>query len=381
MMIEKRNIINRNFKVKKIALLLVAIFTSSLLIFGTSIAAMESSVQDNAEQESSALENAEQNSAYWHDSNLNLDNSDWMSRVSDDKLISELSIPGTHDTMAYNPDLKFLNITRTQTISLENQLNSGIRYLDIRLTYQNDRFDINHGAIYLGYNFTDVLETVEEFLSVNPSETIVMRLKQEHSKSSLAEMKNLFDKYFEEYRDLFWTKDSSNSPSNPSLAELRGKILVVSEVDSIDFSLRFKDIILQDYFALGTVSNITDKWDKVRNHLELSNQDYSNNIYMNHLSATGGAMPYTVASGQIIPDNNTEKLWTGIIRSTKADVDYPYFSKKEILPELNAFYYRGINELFVDFIQNNYIENKTGIVIADFPGAALINSIIEVNFK
>lgn len=380
-MIEKRNIINRKFKVKKIALLLIAIFTSSLLISGISIAAMESSVQDNAEQERSAQENAKQENAYWHDSSLNLDNSDWMSRVSDDKLISELSIPGTHDTMAYNPDLKFLNITRTQTISLENQLNSGIRYLDIRLTYQRDRFDINHGAIYLGYNFTDVLETVEEFLSANPSETVVMRLKQEHSNSSLAEMKNLFDKYFEEYRDLFWTKESSNSPINPSLAELRGKILVVSEVDSIDFSLRFKDVILQDYFALGTVSNITDKWDKVRNHLELSNQDYSNNIYMNHLSATGGAMPYTVASGQIIPGNNTEKLWTGIIRSTKADVDYPYFSKKEILPELNAFYYRGINELFVDYIQDNYIENKTGIVIADFPGAALINSIIEVNFR
>ena len=381
MMIEKKSIINRNFKVKKITLLLVAIFISSLLISGTNIAAVGNLAQDYSERERSAQENDEQESAYWHNSSLNLDNRDWMSRISDDKLISELSIPGTHDTMAYNPDLKFLNITRTQTISLENQLNIGIRYLDIRLTNQSDRFDINHGAIYLGYNFTDVLETVEEFLNANPSETIVMRLKQEHSNSSLAEMKNLFDKYFEEYRELFWTKDSSNSPINPSLAELRGKILVVSEVDSIDFSLRFKDVILQDYFALGTVYNITDKWDKVRNHLELSNQDYSNNIYMNHLSATGGAMPYTVASGQIIPDNNTEKLWTGIIRPTKENVEYPYFSKREFLPGLNAFYYRGINELFVDYIQNNYIENKTGIVIADFPGAALINSIIEVNFS
>lgn len=86
---------------------------------------------------------------------INLQHSDWMSWVPDDVPLGVLSIPGTHDTMAdckngcfMGPDdlpyvehtvpldinlVDLTKITQTQSLSLIEQLEAGVRFLDIRL--------------------------------------------------------------------------------------------------------------------------------------------------------------------------------------------------------------------------------------------------------
>ena len=76
---------------------------------------------------------AHKHPGYSHDSDTGVEYPDWMSNLPDDMRLSEMSIPGTHDTMAYQVhwlcQLVRLNVF-TQTMNLKTQLNAGIREVD-----------------------------------------------------------------------------------------------------------------------------------------------------------------------------------------------------------------------------------------------------------
>lgn len=64
--------------------------------------------------------------------------SDWLSMVKDDTRVCKLSIPGTHDSMTgmgfYMAEIKSIsNITAiSQLCTFDEQMNSGIRFFDLR---------------------------------------------------------------------------------------------------------------------------------------------------------------------------------------------------------------------------------------------------------
>lgn len=66
-------------------------------------------------------------------------NKNWMNYIDNSRTISELSIPGTHGSMAlYGSVLG--DILINQTMNLDIQLNSGIRYIDIRCRHYYNTF-------------------------------------------------------------------------------------------------------------------------------------------------------------------------------------------------------------------------------------------------
>jgi len=96
----------------------------------------------------------------------------WMASVPDNWLISQLTIPGTHDSASlYNG--ASLGFAKTQDLNLEEQLNLGVRYFDIRL---NKDLDVYHGPIYQHLKFAEVINICASFLAANPSETILMSI-------------------------------------------------------------------------------------------------------------------------------------------------------------------------------------------------------------
>jgi 1-phosphatidylinositol phosphodiesterase len=100
------------------------------------------------------------------------DPSAWMASVPDNWLISQMTIPGTHDSASlYNG--ASLGFAKTQDLNLEEQLNLGVRYFDIRL---NKDLDVYHGPIYQHLKFADVINICAKFLETNPSETILMSI-------------------------------------------------------------------------------------------------------------------------------------------------------------------------------------------------------------
>ena len=65
---------------------------------------------------------------------------------------------------------------QTQTKSIADQLNAGIRSLDLRGALVNDTINLNAGQNFTGVTLQDGLNDMTSFLQANPSETIVVRL-------------------------------------------------------------------------------------------------------------------------------------------------------------------------------------------------------------
>ncbi len=102
--------------------------------------------------------------------------SSWMDDIPDGVLVTELSIPGTHDSgCVIGP----LGLAKTQNLDIPDQLNAGIRFLDIRLAHYQDNLLVHHDVVYMEKSYKDVLEICTEFLALHPSEAILMLVKEE----------------------------------------------------------------------------------------------------------------------------------------------------------------------------------------------------------
>ena len=73
----------------------------------------------------------------------------WISKLNQNTPVSMLSIPGTHDSGTYDPDFigQFSFSSQCQSWTIKGQLESGIRYFDLRVKY-NDKGTIitHHGS-------------------------------------------------------------------------------------------------------------------------------------------------------------------------------------------------------------------------------------------
>ena len=318
---------------------------------------------------------AHYDTAYWNDGTLAQNKPSWMASLDDSRRLSELSLPGTHDTMAHKSNLLGLDITRTQTMNLQQQLQSGIRVLDIRLYYNSsNEFTIHHGSVYTGYNFDDVMTTVKQFLAENPSEVVLMRLKQEQSSASNAEMKTLFDRYYDQYNEVFYQGGSQN----PTVGETRGKCVILSDVLSLNqYGINYRNLKVQDNYHLNTNWDLYSKWEKVKEHIIKANNSDSSDIYMNYLNGSGGSFPYFVASGHSSPGTSASRLATGLTEPGFSSY-YPDFPRVARLGVFATIAFEGTNTLTADYLTNNNI-SYCGIIMADFPGERLINSVINRN--
>ncbi|MET8181725.1 phosphatidylinositol-specific phospholipase C [Streptomyces sp. NPDC005336] len=170
---------------------------------------------------------------------------DWLSAIADATPVQRLTLPGTHDSGArYGGPW-----TECQNTTIADQLNSGIRFLDIRCRAFDNAFPIHHGAFYQHLNFDDVLGACRSFLSAHPSETVLMRVKQEYSEESAAEFRRIFDTYLDGkgWRSLF-RLDSTL----PTLGQARGRVVLLADSDNMP-GVRYADAqlfdIQDDYMA------------------------------------------------------------------------------------------------------------------------------------
>ena len=145
--------------------------------------------------------------------------SNWMSFLPDSKNISELAIPGTHDSGATS---YFSYLGRCQTRLIFEQLyNKGVRFLDIRCKVTSGRLGIYHGPIYQWIYLDDVLRECQMFLTAFPKESIIMSIKNESTDSYDAEFEEVFyNNYFN--NNSFWYSENKI----PDLGSTRGKIII-----------------------------------------------------------------------------------------------------------------------------------------------------------
>jgi 1-phosphatidylinositol phosphodiesterase len=111
-----------------------------------------------------------------------ISHSSWMKDIPDDTPVISLSIPGTHNSCSVGGILGF---TKTQDLDLSDQLDGGIRFLDIRLSHYEDNLFVHHDVVYMGKCYGDVLAVCLSFLEEHPSETILMSVKDEGRRDSV----------------------------------------------------------------------------------------------------------------------------------------------------------------------------------------------------
>ncbi|MCA1601339.1 MAG: phosphatidylinositol-specific phospholipase C [Acidobacteria bacterium] len=100
----------------------------------------------------------------------------WMRYIPDDASVMGLSIPGTHNSCCVHG---FLGLGKTQELDLLDQLNAGIRFLDIRFTHYQDNLCVHHDVVCTEKSYIDILTICFNFLRQHPSETILMSVDDE----------------------------------------------------------------------------------------------------------------------------------------------------------------------------------------------------------
>lgn len=129
-----------------------------------------------------------------------------MSGLSDRTRFFDILLPGSHDSGSFgftdgdiNLDLRKFVQTQDKHSNFSVQMEKGIRFLDLRVRKVGDALGDNlalfHGdgsilgvskSFYLNQNLSDALTAAKRFLEKNPSETLVISIKQEEGPTESA---------------------------------------------------------------------------------------------------------------------------------------------------------------------------------------------------
>lgn len=154
----------------------------------------------------------------------------WMSQVADETLIRKMTIPGTHDTCANYDFMSLSSTAAAQDLSLKQQLEAGVRQIDIRMYNNGKEILIHHGITYQHMNYNQVLSICYDFLEKNPSETILFFIMAEY-KSSDADICDGVMAGINANPEKWLTV---NSAENLTLGQCRGKLVLVKRFNGID---------------------------------------------------------------------------------------------------------------------------------------------------
>ncbi|MFF8643284.1 phosphatidylinositol-specific phospholipase C domain-containing protein [Streptomyces sp. NPDC015345] len=301
------------------------------------------------------------------------DRNEWMHGISSSTKLSQMSIPGTHDTLSIHggENVQTQEDHGDSANTLTAQLNAGIRAIDIRVRRVNNTFTIHHASFYQKANFADVLDKAQDFLKANPKETIVMRLRAEcpyknagtfecanSPTASEDEVRSTFQKYVAapEYGGLFYAPSVSGSSQAdiPKLGDVRGKIVLGSfdnagkEGDE-KYGIKGFNAHKEDTYAAPT---IPAKWNFVKDNVDkaMPKGSSSDDLYLTYSSASNAPfslVPSAYAGGYRTVDNDPNT------------------------------YVEGINYRLMKHLNNT--QGRVGIVMMDFPGWGLVNAIIDHN--
>ena len=259
----------------------------------------------------------------------------WMKEIPDNIKISELTIPGTHDSCTYQ--IKGLGIlvsfaAKTQSWNLEEQMKAGLRYFDIRLRSYNNTLHCFHGPIDLGQTFDSILKTSSSFINANKSEGLIMQIVSEYDdKDCTKSMEQMYQEYTKGYKNMII---EYNNEKIPTMGEIRGKLFFIKIMKGS--TSHISHFHIQNSWSCNTIQQIGKKIKKIRTQFQratVSKENRTGDFFLNYLSSSS---------------------------------DYIMMSPLAAAKKCNkiAFDYKG----------------RMGIVLADFPGEGLIEYLILQNF-
>ena len=251
-------------------------------------------------------------------------NMNWMKDIPDETKLSEMTIPGTHDSLA----LFGICCARTQTWTLVEQMKAGIRYFDVRLRRINDTLRAYHAFVDQKEMFDSILVYAFNFLEQNPTETIIFELCSEYDPLNCTKsFKDLYEEYTQPYQDKIKVYENQDI----TMGEIRGKLFVIKVFEGSTSCIT--NFFIQNSWSINFSCYLNRKKRKIKENLHRAISINNQRVYLNYLSASSSyAMmtPYTAA--------------------------------------------KTCNELAMRY------HGRLGIIVADYPGEDLIKHLIAQNF-
>ena len=166
-----------------------------------------------------------------------VDHSKWMAPLADDRLVCDLSLPGTHDACTaegWHLAKELAELTsKTQDLTIDEQLKVGVRVFDLRpervLSTTNATYDLRccHGVIQTELLVKDFFLKMRDFLKENPTEFCIVT-----SSVNATLDKNA---WAEQFSALINGSDLSglfaDFKPNITVGDLRGRVLLLSRDD------------------------------------------------------------------------------------------------------------------------------------------------------
>lgn len=314
----------------------------------------------------------------------------WMANLPDNTYVSQMSLPGTHDAGAYSSGSLTQAFAQTQTLTISQQFDNGIRVLDFRPSYDSSvsgNFDISHGYISTGVLFDDVMNQAITWLAKHPTEFIIIELKNESTgdsnfvnwqKSIREKLTSINEDYviYEFFPDM-------------TLKDGRGKILFMSR---------------DDYYPSKTETSAFGSWVgcKISGWPD-NNSSWSRTFYTspNHENSEAGGIGtiwvsdrYSARVGNISESNKKSDIKNMLNNAaSNTEVDVWYMTWLNVSGTFSIFNPGRETKVYNEYAYNiisGYSDSsytKTGIVMMDwagyseYEGVNIIKSIIDNNFK
>ena len=215
----------------------------------------------------------------------------WMANlgVRHDSLISDMWIPGTHETMArhdcwYDP----IGFAKCQSWELKQQLDAGIRAIDIRVRYNGcSDLQIYHGRCDQHANWQGVVDTLQEWITTHSTEFVLVFVQNECSSDNSCSctdcckaqtMENYLSDFIDSSKWCWHTPCHAVGVSWPTYGDFKGKLVFMETTKNP------KDypVVLQDEYK---EYNTEKKKELIWQHANMARQP--NLLYINHLSVAG----------------------------------------------------------------------------------------------
>ncbi|GLK91780.1 phosphatidylinositol-specific phospholipase C [Pseudomonas turukhanskensis] len=346
------------------------------------------------------LTNAHTHSGYYYGGgNLNVPNGNaWMRNLANEDPVLSISIPGTHDSAS----LYGGPYVQTQTLTIPQQLKAGIRFLDIRGRPTNGSLAIHHGEVFQNKMFGEVLNEVITFLRENPSEFVLMRVKEEHSNNEKAFLQAL-NNYVTapQNKPYIWTDSRGWTVyRRTTVGDVRGKIVLLREAFDSQYmsesvGAAYSNYHVDDSWVVNTNWDLYSHWEKKKSALNAA--QVAGRARLTYLSGADIAFPYFVVSGHSSPGTGAPRLATGYT-TPGWSWKWQDFPRVDCLGSLCTIAFEGTNILATELIKKANIKNTNprkneagvideqrpngryvGVVATDFPGAGFIEAVIAAN--
>ena len=331
----------------------------------------------------------------------------WMSLLPDDRYLSELNIPGTHDSSTTNVDGSWnasFNTVACQKYFIEQQLYAGVRALDLRTRWHDGTNDVvmvhgdfichtpDHNDQDENKTFRSVLDTIIRYLDSHSTEAVIATLKIDSGDRDKAEnaLIEILSEYTNAHPDRFycWTGNiwgnsfdsAQQHMTSPTLGDVRGKIVLMTRVDMSEAGDTNK---LYSY----TGPDLT-KWDESYNH---------NNHYAQKINSGSNVAVY-IQDDYESPDGNKKTQVFNTIYQLNGNLKqgdtidktafvFNYTSKTTsdshgLSPLGAAKYMNDIlynDSLFTPGTKEALANPRLGIVVMDYVNKQLCRRIIDRN--